>query len=201
MRHDRRPARPLPFVRPKGDDPGAPWADALLRDLARQSIAVDVAPAVMRRVRAGRPASAFASPAFTPLPERWQPYAWAASFFLGLAALGLLAATGGLMIVNGDPGARGSFTLLGAAAKLALLTAGYAGSLLTTLGAAALAIGRGAWTIVETMAPLVRGAGLLAATGGALSILVSFYVFDHARRTAPVAGHQTMHRTLNGGLS
>jgi len=48
-------------------------------------------------------------------------------------------------------------------------------------------------TCLEVSAPLLRGAGLLAAAAGVLSILFSTFVFASARKSAPRA-------TLQGGL-
>src|SRR5207249_9159969 len=44
--------------------------------------------------------------------------------------------------------------------------------------------------LLDVAAPLLRGAGLLAAAGGALAILFSTYVLASARKTAPGVNFQ-----------
>jgi hypothetical protein len=178
-----------------GHDLEARWADEILAPLRRERLELDVAPAVMSWVEGQhRPAG------FAPLPGRLPRYAWAASLILGLVCLGLLVATCGVMILGGDEGARTLLALTGSAGRMALLSAGYMLRLAQAFGAAALTLAKGAWTLIEVMAPLVRGAGFLAALAGALSIAVSSYVFANARRSAPLADQGDLQLT-NGGFS
>ncbi len=179
----------------EGPDLDARWADQILAPLRRERLELDVTPSVMSWVEGqNRPAE------FPPLPGRLPQFAWAASLILGLVCLGLLVATCGVMILGGDEGARTLLALTGSAGRMALLSAGYLLLVAQAFGATAFTLGKGAWTLIDLMAPLVRGAGFLAAVAGAISIGVSSYVFANARRSAPIADHRDL-QLSNGGLS
>jgi hypothetical protein len=176
-------------------DPDARWADEILAPLRRERLDLDVAPSVMSWVEEQhRPAG------FAPLPGDLPRYAWAASLILGLVCLGLLVATCGVMILGGDEGARTLLALTGSAGRMAILSFGYMLRMAQAFGATALTLAKGAWTLIDVMAPLVRGAGFLAAVAGALSIGISSYVFANARRSAPIADRGDL-QLSNGGLS
>jgi hypothetical protein len=149
----------------------------------------------MRRIEAGRPV-----PASAPLPVRWAGASWAATLGLGLAAVGLLIVTAGVMAFGSDQEARSLWTLLMSAGRLASHGYAHAGSLAAGLLQAAFAVFKGAWILIAAAAPLVRGAGFLAAAGGLLSIVISIVVVSRARLAAPVADQRGFIRT-NGGLS
>jgi hypothetical protein len=166
-------------------DPGADWADEVLAPLRREQVSCEVAPTVMRRIRVMesriRP---------LPFPLARPGLAWASSLGLGLIGLGIVAATLVAMILGGDEGARQVWALTASAGRT-LLTLGRT---VVTLGVAFVTVAvpllRGVGVLLSLATPLLRGAGLLVATLGALSIIVSTYVFTHARKVAPVAGHQ-----------
>ena len=180
---------------PAAPDLDARWADEILAPLRRERLELDVTPSVMSWVEGQhRPAG------LAPLPGRLPRIAWAASLILGLACLGLLLATCGVMILGGDEGARTLLALTGSAGRMALLSAGYLMRIGQAFGAAALTLAKGAWTLIDLMAPLVRGAGFLAALAGAMSIGISSYVFANARRSAPIADRRDL-QLSNGGLS
>jgi hypothetical protein len=189
----------LRFASPS-DDPGSAWADEILAPLRRRSAAgemetLDVSASVMRRIAAAQPA-----PMSVALPARWAAASWAATIALGLAALGLLLATAGVMAFGSDQGARDLWALGATGVRLVAHGYGHLGLVAAGLGQAALAIFHGAWALVETAAPLVRAAGFMAAVAGLLSIVVSICVVTRARASAPVA-HGTGPFRMNGGLS
>lgn len=193
-------SRDLPRFGARPEDPGSAWADEVLAPLRRRSeagelAALDVSASVMRRIAATRPAPMPAS-----LPARWAAAAWAATIALGLAALGLLLASAGVMAFGSDQGARDLWALTVTGARLVAHGYGHLGLAAAGLAQAALALFHGAWVLVETAAPLVRAAGFLAAVAGILSIVVSIYVVSRARASAPVAGGRGPFR-MNGGLS
>ena len=78
--------------------------------------------------------------------------------------------------------------MLEPAARLVGMGAHYVYRLAVSVGAAGLAILRGAWVVALAASPLIRGAGLLAAAAGLLSIVISTYLFAQARRAAPTTG-------------
>jgi len=178
-----------------GDDPGARWADALLSDLRRETLDIDVTRQVMLRLEAHRPA-----PAPIPLPGHWPGVAWAASIGLGCACLVLLMATLGAMVLGGDEGARAAWALVTSAGQVTWGLLGRFGQAAAAFLSASLALLRGAYSLLDTLAPVVRGAGALAAMTGALSIACSVYVFDRARRGAPIAGQRSID-PIRGGFS
>ena len=182
-----------PFGRRRAD-PGADWAEAALGPIRGLGAEVDVTRRVMLRIEARRPA-----PLPSILPASWERAAYAASALLGVAALALLIATAGAMMSSGDPGARGLVALLGSGWSLAWSGATASAGILLRLGSAALALLRGVWALLEWTAPLARGAGSIAAFGGALSIALSVIVVAQARRTAPVVPGPDLPRP-NGGF-
>jgi hypothetical protein len=182
------------------EDPGSCWADELLAPLRRRSDAgdlgaFDVTASVMRRIASAKPA-----PMPVALPARWAAASWAATIALGMAALGLLLTTAGIMAFGSDQGARDLWALTVTSARLVAHGYGHLGLAAAGLAQAGLALFHGAWALVETAAPLVRAAGFLAAVAGILSIVVSIYVVSRARVNAPVAGGRGPFR-MNGGLS
>lgn len=164
------------------EDPGVDWADDLLAPLRRQIVACDVAPGVMQRIAAGRPLAP-ATP-FTAPPR----LAWAGSLFLGFAALALLITTLVLLIGGSAEGLRALWTVLEPAARLAILFAQQAAKLATVALGATVAVVSSSWGLVTAAAPYVRGAGLIAAGWGLMTVFISTYLFAHARRTAPIIG-------------
>jgi hypothetical protein len=163
-------------------DPGDRWTETLLGPLRRQAVECDVAPRVMARIMAERDAYLAASGA--PGAPR---YAWVFSLSLAASSLVALIATLVVMVTGGDEGVRQVTGVLGACWHVFLVS----GRLAANLGASILAEGlpllRKLWALLEVSAPLLRGAGALAAAAGVFSILFSSYVFASARRTAPRA--------------
>jgi len=168
------------FQRP--DDPGAAWADELLRPLRRREADVDVAHSVMLRI-----AGPAASPAPWALPKPWSQVRWAAAFLGGCAALALLIATAGAMILGGDEGARAAIALTSVAARMTVHGFDHMAGALWVLASAALAFFKGAWIEIDALSPLVRGGALASALAGLASIGVSIIVVSRARRSAPMA--------------
>jgi len=111
--------------------------------------------------------------------------AWASSLLLACAALAFLGSTLFVLVRGGDEGVR-EIVGLGLSGWHVLTVFGRVAA---DLGARALAlvlpILRAGRALLEVAAPLLRGAGLLAAAGGVFSILFSTYVFASARKTAP----------------
>ena len=168
---------------------------AILSPLRSESIDIDIAPRVMRRIVLSLP-----RPAPAPLRAPYGSLAWAASLFLGLVALGTLLATALVMLTSGDEGARAAMTLASTAAYQTVRGFGIIGGLLLALSQAAWALGRGFYVLVEAAAPLVRGASMVAAACGLLSIGVSIVLVHRAGRQAPLASRAPW-SPLNGGLS
>lgn len=170
-------------------DPGDRWAEETLGPLRRQEVECDVAPRVMARIMAGRDA-------VQPLPvsPRAHGFAWASSLILAAGSLVFLVTTLVVMVSRGDEGVRQLAGLAASGWHVLLVV----GRLIADLGAGVLAdvlpILRKLRALLEVAAPLLRGAGMLAAACGGLSILFSSYVFASARKTAPRAG-------LQGGIS
>ena len=175
------------------------WADATLAPLRRQSADVDVASLVMGRIAASRPRPV------SVLPVRWHRPAWAMTLLLGFASVVLLTTTAIAMVANGDEGARTTMTLAGTAGTLLMHGFAAAGGLLRGLFEAALAMGRGGWTVLDVASPVVRMAGVVAAFAGALSIGFSAIVVSRAQRHAPVIARGSWTggswHSLSGGLS
>ena len=168
-----------------GGDPGGLWTVEVLRPLSRQTVECDVAPRVMARIAAEmarlRPLAASA---------RVSRLAWASSLLLGCAALAFLGSTLFVLVLGGDEGVR-EIVGLGLSGWHVLTVFGRVAA---DLGARALAlvlpILRAGRALLEVAAPLLRGAGLLAAAGGVFSSLFSTYIFASARKTAPRADLQ-----------
>jgi hypothetical protein len=182
------------FFMPQDDDPGERWADATLSDLRLLSLDVDVTQRVMLKLQAHRPA-----PAPRPLPGHWPGVAWAVSFALGCACLVLLMATLGAMVLGGDEGARAAWALITSTGQVAWGLLGRLALLCVALLNTALVLLRDTFMVLDALSPLVRGAGTLAAVAGILSIACSAYLFDRARRGAPIAAQHT--NPIRGGLS
>jgi hypothetical protein len=164
------------------DDPGAAWADDLLRPLRRRQADVDVARAVMLRIAGRTPA-----PAPRALPRPWSQVRWAAAFLGGCAALALLIATAGAMVLGGDEGARAAIGLTSLAARMTLRGFDHMAGVLWVLAGALLAFLKGAWVEIDTLSPLVRGGAFATALAGVASIGISIVVVSRARHSAPVA--------------
>jgi hypothetical protein len=166
-------------------DPGGAWAAEALRPLGRQTIECDVARRVMARIAVERGGL---QPIATPVGAT--RLAWVSSLLLAAAALVFLGSTIFMLVLGGDEGVRQLADLVSAGGHLLLL----AGRLLSDFGARALATVlpylRASWALLEVAAPLLRGAGLVAAACGVLSILFSTYVFASARKTAPRVNFQ-----------
>lgn len=170
-----------PFFRPRAADPGEDWARATLGPLRREVAECDVARAVMARLAAIGPHRTMGA---------GRRRAWLAA---GIAAAGLLAALAVPVMIFGDERlVREAWTLLAFCGRMTVA----AGSLLASFAGRALLVAgallKPVWILIQVFAPLLRGAGVLAAAFGALSILFSLFAFAHALRTAPA-------RTLKGG--
>src|SRR6185295_10233313 len=168
-----------------GEDPGEAWAAEVLRPLSRQVADCDVVPSVMARIAAGHG---------EPLPMTAAPpphrLAWVSSLTLACASLAFLVCALLLLVTGGDEGVRqlvgvglSCWHVLGVLGRVA---ADVGARVLTVV----LPILRALWALFEVAAPLLRGAGLLAAAGGVLAILFSTYVFASARKTAPRVNFQ-----------
>lgn len=192
----RRPARRerrlllWSWIRPgtASDDPGGPWAAEALAPLGRRRVDCDVTTRVMTRIlletREAR--SAAAAP-------RASRLAWASSALLAFASLVFLGATLFVLVRGGDEGVaqvaelgQSGWRVLAVFGRVLSEAAGRGLGLVLPLARAVLAC-------IDVSAPLLRGAGLLAAAGGAFAIVLSTYVFASARKTAPRA-------TFHGGL-
>ena len=175
----RRRLRPSP-----ADDPGDAWVDQVLAPLRRQGVALDVAPAVMARLAAAR--SRGPLPAIFARPR----IAWGLSVGVGVAAFCFLTATVAVLARGGE-----GIAQIRAIAVSSRRLASIAWTLAVTVGdrvaTVAAPLLRTMGTLMDVSAPLLRGAGLAAATAGALSILISLYVFTHARGSAPPTGAPT----------
>ena len=164
------------------DDPGRIWAERLLEPLRRAEVGIDVAPAVMARLAAGKGAPRIL-PGFAPAGWR-QGLAWTVSFALALLVLGILAAAI-LGRASTGPEVAQSVEAMRLFGRVGTTLAGAVFGLAGAFAAAGAPLLRGAWVILNAAAPLVRSAGLVTAACGALSILVSLYIFAGARRDAP----------------
>ena len=164
-------------------DPGEAWTEALLEPLREEEIACDIAPSVMARVAAERVAVR-PLPAILARPR----LLWAACVPAGIASLAFLTIICLGLRRAGSGGAAPGGALAALLSRLIRLLgerlAAAAGFVVTVVAP----LLRAAWALVETLAPLLRGAGLVAATTGLLSIIISVYIFNHSRGTAPQAG-------------
>jgi hypothetical protein len=169
---------------PAEADPGERWAAEVLRPLRRQTVECDIATRVMARIAAERRE-------LRPLEvsPRAHRLAWASSLLLACASLAFLVSTL-LVLVSGGEGVR---EVVGLGLQCWHVLTVF-GRLLADLGARVLAsvlpIVRALWALLEVGAPLLRGAGILAAAGGVLSILFSILFFASARKTAPRVNFQ-----------
>ena len=171
--------------RPAQGDPGERWAADVLRPLRRQKAECNVVSRVMARIAAerGEPGT------FAPSP-RAHRLAWASSLMLACASLAFLVSTLLLLVGGGEEGVR---QIVGLGLSCWHILAVF-GRLAADLGARVVAvvlpIVRVLCAVLEVAAPLLRGAGLVAAAGGVLSILFSAFVFAGARKTAPQVNFQ-----------
>ncbi len=177
-----------PHHRAPGDDPGHDWADAVLGPIRRLQTDVDVTRTVMARIRAARPG--FEA---IPLPGGAPRVAWTLALAAGVGALVLLGSTAVAMILGGDVGAREVFSGLASAGRSLLLVGQAALAIVGRLLAAGLITLARLLAAARDTAPYVRGVGTVAATLGAVSILVSLHAFASARKLMPPAG-------LHGGI-
>jgi hypothetical protein len=165
-------------------DPGAAWADSVLRPIRRLEADVDVAPAVLARVRAEQPG--FEA---IPLPGRPPRAVWTVAIAAGVGAVAILGTAAVAMVLGGDSGIR---ILIEGIASLGrgLLVVGEAALAIAgrLLGTGLIAAAR-LLTGAHDAAPYVRRVGTVAATLGAVSILVSLHGFASARRLAAQANH------------
>lgn len=175
------------------DDPGKEWVEELLSPLRRDSVACDVAPGLMARIAAELPA-----PRPLHVAADTSRLAWGGSLFVGFAAFVFLSSALVMRLAGEDEGVRLLWTMLEPAGRLAGIGAQYLSRFALSVGAAGLAILRGVWVVLVAASPVIRGAGLCAAAGGLLSIVISTYLFAHARRTAPTTGWRGDH-PLPGG--
>jgi hypothetical protein len=167
-------------------DPGPRFAEEVLEPLRRETVECDIAPRVMARIFAERDAAVAASARG---PQR---YAWVASLSLAGASLVFLISTVMVMVTGGDEGVRQATGFLASGWQVVLVLGRLVADLAGRILAEALPMARKVLALLEVSAPLLKGAGTLAAAGGLFSILFSTYVFASARRTAPRAD-------LNGG--
>jgi len=171
--------------RPAEGDPGERWAAEVLLPLRRQKAECNVVSQVMARIAAERGELGTAR-----LSPRARRLAWASSLMLACASLAFLVSTLLVLVGGGDEGVR-QIVGLGLSCWHVLA---FFGRLAADLGARILAgvlpILRALWTVLEVAAPLLRGAGIVAAAGGVLSILFSAFVFAGARKTAPRVNFQ-----------
>jgi hypothetical protein len=163
-------------------DPGPRWADEVVGPLRRQAVDCDVAARVMARILAERDAALLAASARGP-----HRYAWVASLSLAGASLVFLIATLVTMVSAGDEGVRQATGLLASSWHVVVVSGRLVADLGQRMLAEALPTARKILALIEVSAPLLKGAGTLAAAGGLCSILFSSYVFASARRTAPRA--------------
>ncbi len=163
-------------------DPGPRWTEEILLPLRRRTLDCDVAPRVMARILAERDAALLAATARGP-----HRYAWVASLSLAGASLVFLISTLMVMVSGGDEGVRQATGLLASGWQVVLVLGRLVADFGESVLAQALPVARKVLALIEVSAPLLKGAGTLAAAGGLCSILFSSYVFASARRTAPRA--------------
>jgi len=163
-------------------DPGPRWTEEILLPLRRRMLDCDIAPRVMARILAERDAALLAATARGP-----HRYAWVASLSLAGASLVFLISTLMVMVSGGDEGVRQATGLLASGWQVVLVFGRLVADFGESVLAQALPVARKVLALIEVSAPLLKGAGTLAAAGGLCSILFSSYVFASARRTAPRA--------------
>lgn len=167
--------------RGRPEDPGSGWVESVLRPIRAQKIDTDVSRSVLARIAAER-----ARPLIHPILVRRPRLALAACIMGGVVSFGLVVATLLTLAINGDEGVRQIGTLLSSAGQLFVVVGGLFLSTVKGILSAGLALGRGIWILLETAAPLLRGAGMVAAACGLLSILISFYLVAQGFRSAPL---------------
>lgn len=172
--------RPLPH---NDEDHGDAWVDAVLEPLRRAEIRCDVVPAVMARLAATR------HPA--PSAVRRPLLIWASCGLTAAVALAFLALPLVGMARQGGLGMQQARGIANASGHLAGLLEGQVRILVDAARVAAMPLLRAIVTLLDAAAPIFKSAGAVAALTGALSILISLYVFTHARGTAPPAGART----------
>ena len=163
------------------DDPGSAWVESALRPIRAQRIDTEVRRSVMARIAAEK-----VRPLRHPAILRRPRLALAACMMGGIVAFGLVVASLLILAINGDEGVRQIGTILSAAGHLLVVMGGFVLETLRGVLSAGLALGRGIWILLEAAAPLLRGAGMMAAAGGLLSILISFYLLAQGYRSAPL---------------
>jgi len=167
--------------RGRHDDPGSAWAEAALAPMRDQRLDAEVSRSIMARIAAER-----ARPLTLPGRLRRPRLALAACLAAGIVSFGMVMATLIILAINGDEGVREIGTLLTASGHLLAVFAQVLLTALKGILAAAIAVGRGAWILLEAAAPLFRGAELAAAACGLLSIAISFYLLARGYRSAPM---------------
>ena len=167
--------------RGRPEDPGPGWAESALRPIRAQKIDTDVSRSVLARIAAEK-----ARPLRHPIILRRPRLALAACVMGGVISFGLVVAALLTLAINGDEGVRQIGTLLSSAGHLFVVVGGLFLSTVKGILSAGLALGRGIWILLETAAPLLRGAGMVAAACGLLSIPVSFYLLAQGYRSAPL---------------
>ncbi len=163
------------------EDPGSGWVESVLRPIRAQKIDTDVSRSVLARIAAER-----ARPLIHPILVRRPRLALAACIMGGVVSFGLVVAALLTLAINGDESVRQIGTLLSSAGQLFVVVGGLFLSAVKGILSAGLALGRGIWILLETAAPLLRGAGMVAAACGLLSILISFYLVAQGFRSAPL---------------
>lgn len=179
----RRPARWWTRRPRAAADPGERWAVEALEPLRRQEAGCDVVPRVMARIAAER-----RSILPDPVSPRAYRIAWASSLLLATASFAFLVSTLLVLITGGDEGVREIVRLGQSCWQVLVVFTRVIVELVSRALADILPFLRALWALLQVGAPLLRGAGTLAAAGGVLSILFSAYVFASARRTAPRLG-------------
>jgi hypothetical protein len=118
---------------------------------------------------------------------------WTSSALLACAALVFIGTTLLLLVRGGDEGVAQVIELGQSGWHVLAVFGRVLAEAASRSAALVLPILRATWALIDVSGPLLRGAGLLAAAAGALSILFSTYVFTSARKSAPRA-------TLQGGI-
>ncbi len=163
-------------------DPGPAWAETVLSPLRRERADCDVVADVMARLRE-------LPGVHGPGRARYQPgLAWASWLASGFAALEVLAAALWGLASRGEVDLRQVWGLVAPLGRAVLLLGEILVGVVARIAAAGAALLRGFWILLEIAGPVLRGAGFAAAACGALSIVISLYVFANARRVAPAAG-------------
>ena len=168
---------------PPGEDPGDAWVDAVLEPLRRAEVRCDVAPAVMTRLIASRAAHRPAPSSIRRPGLIWAAWGFAASVAIAFLALPLVS-----LVRQGAIGMQQARILAGASGHITRPLMMQARMLVESAVTAMAPLLRATVTLLEAAAPIFKSAGALAALSGVLSILISLYIFTHARGTAPPSG-------------